>query len=136
MRVRGTARPVVARFFRFAGVGVVGTVAHYLVLLAAVELLGLRPITGSSLGFTVGALVNYALNYRYTFQSERRHRDALPRFYLVAVAGFVINGIVMMVLAERLDLHYLFAQVVATGVVLVWGFGANSLWTFRKGRDA
>ena len=109
-----TARPVVARFFRFAGVGVVGTVAHYLVLLVAVEVLALRPITGSSLGFTVGALVNYALNYRFTFRSDRRHREALPRFYLVAAAGFVINGGVMLVLAERLDLQYLMAQIVAT----------------------
>jgi len=131
-----TASPVFGRFLRFAGVGVVGTIAHYLVLVLGVEALGVGPLVASCAGFTVGALVNYGLNYRYTFRSDRRHREALPRFYLVAVAGFFINGLIMLVLAEKLGLQYLLAQVVATGVVLVWGFGANSVWTFRQGKDA
>jgi len=133
---RTNFHPVVDRFFRFAGVGVFGTVVHYLVLVAAVESVGIRPLAASSIGFTAGALVNYMLNYRYTFRSDRRHREALPRFYLVAVAGFLINGLVMLVLAEKLGLQYLLAQVVATGIVLLWGFSANSMWTFRQGPDS
>lgn len=135
MRDRTSLNPVFGRFFRFAGVGVFGTVAHYLVLVVAVELFALRPLVASSIGFTVGALVNYMLNYRFTFRSKRRHREALPRFYLVAVAGFVINGLVMLILAERLALQYLLAQVLATGIVLIWGFTANSLWTFGRRTD-
>lgn len=132
MRYRSNYGPVVKRFLRFAGVGVFGTIAHYLVLVLLVEGMALTPLLASSIGFTVGALVNYMLNYRFTFRSKRRHREALPRFYLVAVAGFVINGLVMLILAEKLALQYLLAQVLATGIVLIWGFTANSLWTFGR----
>jgi len=135
MRYSSNYGPVVQRFLRFTGVGVFGTIAHYLVLVLMVEGLAFTPLAASSVGFTVGALVNYALNYRFTFRSVRRHREALPRFYLVAVAGFVINGLVMLILAERLALQYLLAQLVATGIVLVWGFTANSLWTFGQRTD-
>lgn len=122
--------PVINRFLRFAGVGIIGTIAHYFVLILLVEQFGVVPLAASSVGFTVGAMVNYVLNYRYTFRSDRRHAEALPRFYVVAVAGFVLNALVMLVLAEKLGLQYIAAQVVATGIVLCWGFGVNSLWTF------
>ena len=125
-----TGRSVSNKFIRFAGVGVFGTAAHYLVLVLMVESLGARPVFASCAGFLVGALVNYSLNYRFTFQSNRRHRKALPRFYLVATVGFILNAVIMMWLAEKLGLPYILAQITATGLVLVWGFTANSLWTF------
>jgi len=121
-----------ARFLLFSGVGVIGTVAHYLTLISAVEFLGARPITGSSAGFVVGALVNYALNYKYTFRSSRSHLEALPRFYLIATVGFVFNGSIMWLLAEHLEFNYILSQIAASGLVLGWNFLANVLWTFSE----
>jgi putative flippase GtrA len=132
---RADFNQIVAKFFRYAGVGVICTAAHYLVLVVLVGGLGFRPLVGSSAGFMIGALVNYVLNYRYTFRSDHRHREALPKFYLVAVTGFLLNGMVILVLAERLGLQYLLAQVVASGILLIWGFSANHFWTFRQRPD-
>ena len=115
---------------RFASVGVVGTIAHYAVLIAIVEIFNGQAILGSSVGFVVGAAVNYALNYHYTFESDKRHRETLPKFYFVAALGFLINGVIIFLFAHIGGINYLLTQVFATGVVLVWGFGANYLWTF------
>ena len=124
------AIPIVTKFLRFASVGVVGTIAHYTVLVLIVEVLGARAIVGSSLGFLVGAAINYILNYHYTFQSGKQHIETLPKFYVIAGAGFAINGLIVYLMAHIGSMNYLFAQVVATAVVLVWGFVANYLWTF------
>ena len=127
---------VAEKFMRFAAVGVIGTLAHYLTLVIIVEAADARPLLGSSIGFIVGAFVNYALNYRFTFDSRRRHREALPRFYLIATIGFLFNGTIFWMLTEPLAWHYLLAQLIATIIVLIWNFAGNLLWTFSEKRVA
>lgn len=119
------------QFARYAGVGAFGTAAHYAAFIALVKL-GVDVAAASAAGFVAGALINYWLNYRYTFTSEQPHRLALIRFFTVAVAGLILNTLIVFVL-DRLHWHYLLAQATATIIVLVWNFAANRRWTF--GRD-
>jgi len=118
------------QFLRYACVGAVGTAAHYAVLIALVESAGTAPVAASTAGAIAGAFVNYALNYRFTFASGRAHRIALPRFLAIAGAAVALNAAVMAATLAVTSAHYLVAQVVATGVVLVAGFLANRRWTF------
>jgi putative flippase GtrA len=74
--------------------------------------------------------VNYVLNYRFTFMSQRPHRAALPRFLIVAAAGVLLNAAVLAALLATVRLNYLIMQVLATGVLLIAGFAANRRWTF------
>lgn len=124
--------PHFARFLRFAIVGAVGTAAHYALLLALVEFLGVDPVAGSVAGFLLGALVNYTLNRSLVFRSQRQHVEALPRFLAVAGVGLVGNSALMSLLVGPVGLHYLLAQILTTSLLLVWHYGANALWTFRK----
>lgn len=118
------------QFLRYAGAGAIGTAAHYAVLIALVQLAGAGAVLASTTGAIAGALINYALNHRYTFASRRAHRTALPRFVAVAGAGVALNAAVIAALVATVPLHYLAMQVIATGVVLVAGFLANRRWTF------
>ena len=118
------------QFVRFCLVGSVGTVAHYSVLVMIVHFQG-KPILGSTVGFVSGALVNYALNYRYTFQSASRHHGTLAKFFTIACAGLMLNTLIMGLLIEFLDIHYLVSQICATAVVVLWNYTMNLLWTFR-----
>ena len=122
----------VQRLLRFAAVGVVGTVAHYAVLLSLVEGAGVAPVAGSVAGFVLGALVNYTMNRRLVFCSDRAHVEALPRFFAIAVVGLVWNAVLMYFLSSVVGLHYLLAQVLTTGLLLFWHYGGNALWTFGR----
>ncbi|ANQ83895.1 hypothetical protein dqs_0825 [Azoarcus olearius] len=119
-----------ARFLRFATVGAVGTLAHYALLLALVEGGGADPVVGSVAGFVLGALVNYGLNRKLVFASERAHTEALPRFFAVAGLGLVWNALLMRLLVHALGMQYLLAQVLTTALLMIWHYGANALWTF------
>lgn len=121
------------RFLRFAAVGAVGTAAHYALLLALVELVGVDPVIGSVAGFVLGALVNYTLSRSLVFASDRAHIEALPRFLTVAGTGLCWNALLMYVFVDWVGAHYLLAQVITTGLLLVWHYVGNALWTFRKG---
>jgi putative flippase GtrA len=117
------------QFLRYAGAGAVGTAVHYAMLITLVQLARVDAVVASTAGAMAGALVNYVLNHRFTFASEKPHARALPRFALVSAAGVALNAAVLAGVLAVVP-HYLVAQVVATGVVLVAGFVANRTWTF------
>lgn len=121
---------LIAKFSRFALVGLFATLLQYGVLVAAVQLGGLAAPAGSALGFTLAALANYLLNHRYTFRSSRPHRSAAFRFAVIAGAGLVFNTSLMELLVSRWQVQYLVAQVAVTGAVLVWNFSGSALWSF------
>jgi putative flippase GtrA len=123
---------IARQFLHFATVGGIATAIHYLILIALVHGTGMNAVLASTLGFMVSAACNYYLNYRFTFRSRAAHRHAIFKFLTVAGVGLVLNSATMMVAAEYLGLHYLLAQVIATGLVLLWNFSGNRWWTFRS----
>ncbi len=134
---RGFAARIVdpRQFLAYLGVGMVGTGGHYLVLVALVKGLGTDPVLATTVGFTVGAVINYYANYHLTFRSRRGHGGTMPRFFAVAGVGAAVNAGVMAGCHRGLGLHYLLSQVLATGTVVVLTYLANRFWTFREASD-
>ena len=118
------------QFLGFAGIGAIGTIGHYLTLVGLVHLAGIGPVRASAVGFTVGAFINYLLNYKFLFRSQKRHRESMSKFFTVALAGLGMNSVVVAVGIDLVHLHYLIAQLTATTIVLVWNFSINKLCTF------
>ena len=118
------------QFFIFSGIGAIGTVGHYAVLILLVQIIQTDPVFATTIGFVVGALINYILNYRITFNSNKQHRETLTKFLSVASLGAVINGLIMTAGINVFNIHYLIIQVIATCFVLILNFIANKYWTF------
>ncbi|MGH7106895.1 MAG: GtrA family protein [Acetobacteraceae bacterium] len=130
--IRASRRDIqghLTRLLRFAAVGGVATAIQYAVLVLLVRAFGMAPTPASSIGFVLSAGVNYLLNYRFTFQSDRPHRPAAAKFAVLAATGLLLNAIIMRLMVGA-GVHYLIAQVCATAVVFLWNFIGNSLWTF------
>ncbi|MCP5004774.1 MAG: GtrA family protein [Planctomycetes bacterium] len=126
---------MIDQFIKFTGVGAVGTVAHYATLVFLVHVFAANAVIASSAGAIIGALVNYILNYHYTFSSSKNHRETIWKFFTIATIGFILNGLVMTLLTEIFTLIYLAAQIITTGIILIWNFFGNQLWTFNEGAD-
>jgi putative flippase GtrA len=116
----------------FGMVGIIGTAGHYLTLILLVEAAGMNPVWATSLGFLVGASINYLLNHRYTFRSSKAHLDAGPKFFLIALLTGVLNGLLVKLGVGVLEFHYLAVQIAATLVVFLANFALNGIWTFRE----
>lgn len=129
LRIRRHVRGHLTRFVRFILVGGVATAIQYVLLVLLVRGLRVAPTPASSIGFALSAVVNYLLNYRFTFQSNRPHAPAATKFGVLASAGLLINAAIMRLLVGA-GMHYLLAQVCATAVVLFWNFIGNTVWTF------
>ena len=127
------SRPIallIRQFTAFFGVGLVAAVAHYGLLVALVEGGGLHPVPATLAGYVAGGLVSYALNRRHTYTSRRPHREATWRFALVALVGFLLTWLFMYAFTIWLGAPYLPAQLVTTGIVMLWSFLAHKAWTF------
>lgn len=123
-------RPLALQVGAFAWVGLLAAGAHFATLALVVERELAGPVAGSVMGSVVGAVVSYTLNRLFTFDSTRSHAGAVPRFAVVALGAFALNAGLMDVLVHRLGVYYLAAQVVATGITLVWTFTGYRVWAF------
>ncbi len=123
--------PILRQVVAFAGVGVVATLCHYVVLVLLVEAKALPVVPASAVGALVGAIVGYRLNYRLAFDSSAPHGKTAPRYLIIAVLALGVNTFLMAVLHGHFSLPYLIAQIITTGIVFFLTFSANRLWTFR-----
>lgn len=127
--------PVLKQFVKFLGVGSVSAIGHYGLLIGLVSGFGFDPVLSSAAGAFVGALINYALNYRFTFKSSQQHSETVSRFALIALLGLGLNTFLMWLGVDVLALHYLLAQILTTMLVIIWSFAGNRLWTFRPSSE-
>lgn len=117
------------KLFRFGLVGAAATALQYVILVLLVRQGVASPIA-STLGFMTSAVGSYVLNYHFTFRSQGSHGPAMLKFMTLVTVGLALNYGLMQLLTAA-GLYYLLAQVCTTGVVFLWNFIGNSLWTFR-----
>lgn len=131
MNVLKFNQEVIFQFFKFASMGAIGTIAQYCVLWVGVEIWFWAASLSSAIGYLVGSIVNYGLNYYITFNSDQTHGKTMPRFYLVVLVGWSINTSIMWILADQMYWNYWIAQLIATAAGLLWNFVGSRQWVFR-----
>ena len=117
-------------FVRYTAVGAFATAVHYVLLVLCVERGGWPAFAASGFGAVVGAQVAYIGNRWFTFAHRGDVRASWPRFQVTALLGALL-GMAVVALGVRAGMHYLLAQMAATGLALLLTFGINRYWTFR-----
>ncbi len=117
---------------KFLIVGGLATAAQFAALFALVELHLCSAVVASGLGYGVGALVNYLLNYYVTFNSKQTHLATLPKFIVVVAFGLSVNTFVFYC-ANLILPWYGLSQCVATFASLVANYLLHRFWIYRQG---
>lgn len=115
---------------RYTGAGLLATLSHYALLIAAVEWLRVPAPVAAGAGACLGAAVSYAVNRRYTFAANTRHARAVPRFVGVVILLATLNAAAVDLGTRVLGWPYLAAQVAATGVLVFAGYALHRRWSF------
>ena len=124
--------PLSRQISAFVIVGLFAVIAHYGALVLLVEVAHWDAVPATLVGYVCGGVTSYILNRRHTFESDRAHHEAIWRFAAVAGVGFLITGGLMTIFVEKMQIPYLLAQIITTGIVQFWSFLGNKLWTFGK----
>ncbi len=128
------------RFALFVGIGGISSLIQFLLLIAFVESKLLSEVTGSAAGYLLSSFFNYWANYRFTFNSKRRHREAFPRFVVAVGIGLLCNTSLFAIFLWLFDKflpipwieNYLVAQFIATGLTVFINFAVQKFWIYRN----
>lgn len=122
---------VIKKFFRFAIVGVSGTLIDFGITYMSKEIFKTSKYLANALGFFIAASSNYYLNRIWTFGSHDANMGTeYIRFFIVALIGLAINTGIIYIVHQRMKHNFYVGKVVATGIVLFWNFIGNAIFTF------
>lgn len=116
----------------FLAVGGGATALHYLLAVSVFYIFGTTLMWASAFGFVLSAVANYLLNRRLTFRSLQSHADAAPRFVVTAVAGLLINCLLLFFFGNVLEWHPVVSQLFSTLGVLIWNYSISGFWIFKR----
>jgi putative flippase GtrA len=115
---------------RYLLAGLASAATHASVLVGLVELVALRPVIASSVGFVAGLGVSFALQHRWVYASSRTAWETGPRFLLITGGAFAVNLITMSLGVALARDRYLLVQVIAFILIPLSNYTLNTLWTF------
>jgi putative flippase GtrA len=139
------------RFFKFALVGISGTLIDIGFFNLFNQRFGITPVTAKSLSFSVAVFNNFIWNRIWTYPESRQL--PLPKqfgqYLVVSIVGLLINTSIFAIADQSLihqfeillPANFYFSPTVvghnasvaiATIVVLFWNYFANRFWTFRS----
>lgn len=123
---------LINKFLKFGLVGLSGVVVDFGVTWVCKEKLRLHKYLANSLGFVVATVNNYLLNRFWTFRVIGQDATFLEfsKFFGIALVGLLINNLILFVIHEKLRVNFYLAKVFAIGVVAIWNFMGNYIYTF------
>ena len=122
---------VFIKFMKFGAVGATGVVVDFSITWISKEKARIQKYLANALGFTCAASSNYFLNRWWTFHSKNPEIALeYSKFLFISLLGLGINTFVIWMLVSRFKRNFYVSKLFAIGVVTIWNFFFNLLFTF------
>ena len=111
-------------FIKFCVVGASAALTHYAVLMFILHFSSMPLALGNLIAFVVAFWVSYFGHRIFTFNVQNiQHQQALPKFMMVAVFGFIFNEVFL------LSTHHLFPMI-HLSILIILTIGITAIFTF------
>jgi putative flippase GtrA len=122
---------ILIKFMKFGAVGATGVVVDFGFTWLSKEKARIQKYVANAVGFTFAATSNYFLNRWWTFHSNNPELAIeYSRFLFFSVIGLGMNTMVIWFLVSRHNRNFYISKLFAIGIVTVWNFFINLLFTF------
>lgn len=137
-----------SRFLRYSVVGAIGALVDFVVLNVLISTFGVISLIASVFSFLAAVVSNFTWNRYWTYPDSRSKRVTrqMTEFAIVSGIGLVIRTPIFALLEPALKtlfnslslsipispdvLGRNLALTVVIGIVMLWNFFVNRLWTF------
>ena len=120
-------------WIQLAKFGIVGASGYVVNLGIYAALLGIGAHKAAVVSFVVAAGWNYWWNRHWTFARQKGNFAYQGmRFFVVALAGLVVNQIWLALFLDVLHMGKIVSQAIAIILVMPLNFLGNKLWSFRR----
>jgi len=110
-----------SQLLRFIVSGGAATAVHYLVM-GMLIFFGISAVVATGTGALVGAVLNYVLQYYFTFRSIRRHIHSLISYTAASGLAWLSNLLLFMLFYDYIGINIVFAQLLATALVTIQNY--------------
>ena len=124
---------LIFKFLKFCTVGLSGMVIDFGATWILKEKVKINRYVANTCGFILAASSNYLWNRVWTFESQSKQIGVeYISFVAIALVGLGINNLVLWFLSDKMKYNFYLSKIFATGVVTLWNFGMNFVFTFAK----
>ena len=116
---------------RFGLVGMAATLTHAGVVTLLIETTALDPRIANAIAFGIAFMVSFNGHFHWTFPREAPARQAMRRFFLIALLGLAMNTLLLSVLLSEAVMPETIAALISILAVPATTFLAARLWGFR-----
>jgi putative flippase GtrA len=118
---------------RFVLVGSLASITHFFVVISIVSLFHSPPLITNLFGFSCAFFVSYFGHRTWTFNARNRsHKQAIFRFFIVAIIGLGINETSYALLLNSTRFNYITGLVIAIIVAAASTYLLSRLWVFHE----
>lgn len=117
---------------KFLSVGIVNTATGLLIIYAAKWFLQMGDVAANACGYSIGLLISFALNSRWTFAYTGPQLHALAKFLLVALIAYAINLLTVVVAIRFFELNSYVAQAIGVPPYTLTSFFLSKYLVFRN----
>lgn len=119
----------ITELVHYGAAGLAGTIGHVLVMASLIQGIDMPAGWASTWGLLAGGVLNFRINYRWTFNSRKPLRVSVGRFLTVGAGALLANSLLMYGCSACM-LPPIPSQAVSTALLFVLTFLLNKLWTF------
>lgn len=120
-----------ARLLKFGVVGISGMLIDFLATWCCKEKLKWNKYISNSVGFSLAVINNFILNRSWTFENTDPPAPQFFRFVLVALAGLLINNLLLYLLIKKTGRNFYMLKLLVIGIVFFWNYFVNLFFTFN-----
>lgn len=120
------------KVIKFGIVGAGGLIVDFVVTYYCKERLHINRYIANSLGFITATLSNYVFNLYWTFYSGKGIEFVqYGKFLVISVIGLALNNLLVFAFHNKLKIPFYVSKIIAIGLVSVWNFFGNYIYTFQ-----
>lgn len=115
----------------FLVVGALAALVHYIVAVTLEGGFDVKPAWSNLLGFCFAFPVSYVGHRNFTFPDQTKpHRQAFPRFFLVAILGFLANQSLVLLALHFTMLPFWLVLAIVMLLVAISTYVLSKHWAF------
>ena len=114
---------LVKQILRFTIVGGFAFLIDYGILYILTEFIGIHYLVSSIISFTISVIFNYIMSIKWVFNvTKKQGIEDFIKFVILSVIGLGINELIMYVMVDIINIHYMISKLFATGIVMIYNF--------------
>lgn len=124
-------KSMLLKFLKFGVVGFSGVFVDFGITYVLKEKLKIQQFVANAIGFSCAATSNYVLNRVWTYQSQNPEvLIEFSHFFFFSLIGLGLNTLILWFLVSKFKQNFYLSKLFAIGVVTIWNFLVNTLFTF------